>query len=270
MGATNDGNSFSGGDGKFSYKNALKAKRGQRSKKLLNLGPTEGFSLSPLLEGFPPLGFKDPGPIIESTTAVAAVVAVEDWEKEVDMEESKTVHGGKEDVEIEEEYEKNDGDSSKIIGDSREGNLYDDEEEEIKEGEEEEDDDDDNNDDDSKEDDITRYQREIEEQHKLKEGQGLRPALTTQIMNSSFEAMDDLLISSLLKVRACKYNICCSLCNAIWINFPVSLSLHPISLYHAPFHRLMFLSYYILSHFILFQLFFTCCIVLSSLLFLIF
>ena len=252
MGATNEGNSFSGGDGKFSYKNALKAKRGQRSKKLLNLGPTEGFSLSPLLEGFPPLGSKDPGPVIESTTAVAAVVAVADLEKEVDMEEGKAVHGGKKDAEIEEEYEKN-GSSSNILIDSREGDLYDDKEEEIKkeEGDEEEEDEDDNNDDDSKEDDITRYQREIEEQHKLKEGQALRPVLTTQIVKSSFEAMDDLLMSSLLKVRSCKYNVCCSLCKAIKIYFPVYLFLRPVPLYPFPFHRLMFLSYFILSHFIL-------------------
>ena len=250
MGAENEGKHFSGGDGKFSYKNALKAKSGQKKKKILNLGPSQGLSLPPLLEGFPPLGSKSPGPSVENTsTVVAAVATVEDSEKEVDLEATKATDGNDDDVQSEEEHAKSEGNSGEIINHSREGNPNDDVQEEI-DGEEGEEDDEEEEDDDDGEDDISRYQREIQEQHMLKEGQGLRTVLTTQSTSSSSEAMDDLLISSLLKVRTCKYDVCCSICKTVWKCLSISLFPCPIQFCPVPSYPFMLLSYLILFYLI--------------------
>ena len=270
MGAENEGKHFSGGDGKFSYKNALKAKSGQKKKKILNLGPSQGLSLPPLHEGFPPLGSKSPGSSVEITsTVVAAVATVEDSEKEVDLEATKATDGNEDDVESEEEHAKSEGNSGEIINHSREGNPNDDEQEEIDEEEGEEDDDGDNDDDDDDdgEDDISRYQREIQEQHMLKEGQGLRTVLTTQSTSSSSEAMDDLLISSLLKVRTCKYDVCCFICKALWMCSSISLFPCPIQFCPVPFYPFILLSYRILFYLILAVLHMLYSIVFSSFLY---
>ena len=198
------------------------------------------------------MGSKSPGSSVEiSSTVVAAVATVEDWEKEVDLEASKATGRNEDDVESEEEHSKSEGNIGEIINDSREGNPNDDEQEEIDGEEGKEDDDDNEDDDDDGEDDISRYQREIQEQHMLKEGQGLRTVLTTQSTSSSSEAMDDLLISSLLKVRTCKYDVCCSICKTVWKCLSISLFPCPIQFCPVPSYPFMLLSYLILFYLIL-------------------
>ena len=202
------------------------------------------------------MGSKSPGPSVEITsTVVAAVATVEDWEKEVDLEATKATGGNEDDVESEEEHSKSEGNIGEIINDSREGNPNDDVQEEI-DGEEGEEDDEEEEDDDDGEDDISRYQREIQEQHMLKEGQGLRTVLTTQSTSSSSEAMDDLLISSLLKVRTCKYDVCCFICKVVWMC--LSISLFPFPIQFCSVHFILLCFYLIVPYFILFLLFLTC------------
>ena len=214
------------------------------------------------------MGSKSPGPSVENTsTVVAAVATVEDWEKEVDLEASKATGGNEDDVQSEEEHAKSEGNSGEIINDSREGNPNDDEQEEIDGEEGKEDDDDNEDDDDDGEDDISRYQREIQEQHMLKEGQGLRTVLTTQSTSSSSEAMDDLLISSLLKVRTCKYDVCCFICKVVWMCLSISLFPCPIQFCPVPFYPFILLSYRILFYLILAVLHMLYSIVFSSFLY---
>ena len=214
------------------------------------------------------MGSKSPGPSVENTsTVVAAVATVEDSEKEVDLEATKATDGNDDDVQSEEEHAKSEGNSGEIINDSREGNPNDDEQEEIDGEEGKEDDDDNEDDDDDGEDDISRYQREIQEQHMLKEGQGLRTVLTTQSTSSSSEAMDDLLISSLLKVRTCKYDVCCFICKTVWMCSSISLFSFPIQFCPVPFYPFILLSYRILFYLILAVLHMLYSIVFSSFLY---
>ena len=187
-------NSFSGGDGKFSYKNALKSKNGQKKKKAVNLEPIQGLPLLSLLEGFPPLESSGRSSGFIELSSAAPVAADDKVEEEAEEEEEQEeVEEGEEDggegieekgVEEEEVDEMEDNqDSSSKDNDVVEEQEEDEQEEKEGDGE----------------DDITRYQREIEEQHTLKEG--LKSLHAPQTIDFSTDTMDDLLMSSLLKVR---------------------------------------------------------------------
>ena len=158
------------------------------------------------LDDFPPLGLTGSGSSSGSGSVSAPSISicgsgsssgsgsgVGEVEEGVEGEVER-IEGVEEDVEKEEGDEE---DNENEEGGEGEGEEEKDEDGEGEGGEEEDDDDED-------EDDITRYQRELEEKHqqRIKEEQRLALSATTAVrIDNSASYMDELLLSTLLKVK---------------------------------------------------------------------
>ena len=161
------------------------------------------------LDDFPPLGLTGSGSSSGSVSAPSISICgsgsgsgsvsgsgsgVGEVEEGVEGEVER-IEGVEEDVEKEEgDEEDNENEEG---GGEGEGEEEKDEDREGEGGEEEDDDDED-------EDDITRYQRELEEKHqqRIKEEQRLALSATTAVrIDNSASYMDELLLSTLLKVK---------------------------------------------------------------------
>lgn len=202
-----EGKAFAGGDGKFTYIGALKGShlgkgkakkkgtgKGEGEKKdvpLIGSGVDKGIAA---LSDFPPLSVSSPS--LSDAASVAAVSAQSNVDKSENDTESRNVADLLSVVRLEDGEE-----SSHDIEEQGGGDGGSDDEDSEEEGGSENDKGVDEGEESDVEDDISRYQREIEEKHKEKEAQAHKDV--SQVSSgggSTVQAVDSAIESALLKV----------------------------------------------------------------------